>query len=46
MTPESRLRQQILELERKLGKRPEFAAVARYLHFLAHRADSVMRDVV
>jgi len=25
----------ILELERKLGKRPEFAAVARYTHFLA-----------
>jgi S-adenosylmethionine-dependent methyltransferase len=28
---------QILELERKLGRRPEFAAVARYTHFLAHR---------
>ena len=26
----------ILELERKLGRRPEFAAVARYTHFLAH----------
>jgi S-adenosylmethionine-dependent methyltransferase len=37
--------ERILELERKLGKRPEFAAVARYTHFLAHRADSVMRNV-
>jgi len=39
----------ILELERKLGKRPEFAAVARYTHCLAHRADPnhaslVMKD--
>jgi 2-polyprenyl-3-methyl-5-hydroxy-6-metoxy-1,4-benzoquinol methylase len=30
--------ERIFELERKLGKRPEFAAVARYTHFLAHRA--------
>jgi hypothetical protein len=30
--------QRILELERELGKRPEFAAVARYRHCLAHRA--------
>jgi S-adenosylmethionine-dependent methyltransferase len=37
--------ERILELERKLGKRPGFAAVARYLHFLAHRAGSVLRDV-
>jgi hypothetical protein len=29
---------QIFELERKLGMRPEFAAVARYTHVLAHRA--------
>jgi 2-polyprenyl-3-methyl-5-hydroxy-6-metoxy-1,4-benzoquinol methylase len=29
----------IFELERKLGKRPEFAAVARYAHCLAHHAD-------
>ncbi len=36
--------QRILELERKLGRRPEFAAVARYMHFLARRADSVMKD--
>ena len=29
----------IFELERKLGRRPEFAAVARYTHWLARRAD-------
>jgi S-adenosylmethionine-dependent methyltransferase len=39
----------ILELERKLGRRPEFAAVARYTHCLANRADPsrtgpVMKD--
>jgi S-adenosylmethionine-dependent methyltransferase len=32
--------QRILELERKLGRRPEFAAVARYTHCLAQRTDS------
>jgi S-adenosylmethionine-dependent methyltransferase len=32
--------QRILELERKVGRRPEFAAVARYTQCLAHRADS------
>jgi len=31
----------ILELERKLGRRPEFAAVARYTQCLAHRSDLV-----
>jgi S-adenosylmethionine-dependent methyltransferase len=31
----------ILELERTLGSRPEFAAVARYTQYLAHRADLV-----
>ncbi len=36
--------QRILELERKVGRRPEFAAVARYTHCLARRADSVMKD--
>src|SRR6266702_5604399 len=35
----------IFELERKLGKRPEFTAVARYTHCLAHRAGPVMKDV-
>jgi S-adenosylmethionine-dependent methyltransferase len=29
--------QRILELERKLGSRPEFAAIARYSHLLARR---------
>ncbi|MGH9502864.1 MAG: methyltransferase domain-containing protein [Terriglobales bacterium] len=33
--------ERIFELERKLGWRPEFAAVARYTHCLAHRADRV-----
>jgi S-adenosylmethionine-dependent methyltransferase len=28
----------ILELERKLGRRPEFTAIARYTHCLVHRA--------
>jgi S-adenosylmethionine-dependent methyltransferase len=42
--------ERILELERKLGRRPEFAAVARYTHLLAHRAGAitvspVMKDV-
>jgi hypothetical protein len=36
----------IFELERKLGSRPEFAAIARYTHCLAHRADSMMKDGV
>ena len=37
--------ERILELERKLGRRPEFAAVARYTHCLAHRAGpSRMKD--
>jgi S-adenosylmethionine-dependent methyltransferase len=31
--------ERIFELERKLGRRPEFAAVARYTHWLARRAD-------
>jgi S-adenosylmethionine-dependent methyltransferase len=29
----------IFDLERKLGKRPDFAAIARYTHCLAHRPD-------
>jgi S-adenosylmethionine-dependent methyltransferase len=37
--------ERIFELERKLGMRPEFAAVARYTHFLAHRAGPVLKDV-
>jgi len=34
----------IVELERKLGRRPEFAAVARYTHYLAYRAAPVVKD--
>jgi S-adenosylmethionine-dependent methyltransferase len=30
--------ERIVELERKLGSRPEFAGVARYTHCIAHRA--------
>ena len=33
--------ERILELERKLGSRPEFAAVARYTQYLARRLDPV-----
>ena len=36
--------EQILELERKLGKLPEFAAVARYTHFLARRTGLITQD--
>ena len=33
----------ILALERKLGRRPEFAAVARYTHCLGRRAGAAMK---
>jgi S-adenosylmethionine-dependent methyltransferase len=36
--------ERILELERKLGKRPEFARMARYSHWLAHRRDAEEKD--
>lgn len=36
--------QRICELERKLGRRPEFAAVARYTQCLAHRASRAVKD--
>jgi S-adenosylmethionine-dependent methyltransferase len=36
--------QRTLELERKLGRRPEFVAVARYLHTLAHCAVRPTKD--
>jgi S-adenosylmethionine-dependent methyltransferase len=36
----------IFELERKLGRRREFTAVARYTHSLAHRADLVIASPV
>jgi SAM-dependent methyltransferase len=35
--------ERIFELERKLGRRPEFSAIARYTHCLAHRAGPVMK---
>ena len=38
--------ERIFDLERKLGMRPEFAAVARYTHCVAHRADTVTKDAV
>ena len=37
--------QRIFELERKLGRQPEFAAVARYTHCLARRSGPLMKDV-
>ena len=36
--------EQIFELERKLSGRPEFAAVARYSHWLAHHAGPPRED--
>jgi S-adenosylmethionine-dependent methyltransferase len=36
--------EQIFELERKLGRRPEFAAVARYTQYLSRCADPVIED--
>ncbi|SRR5208283_3479945 len=36
--------ERILELERKLGMRPEFAAVARYAHYLLRRTDPAIED--
>ncbi len=36
--------ERIFELERKLGRRPEFAAVSRYTHCLAHCAKPIMKD--
>ena len=36
--------ERIFELERKLGSRPEFAAVARYTQCLARCADPVAED--
>jgi S-adenosylmethionine-dependent methyltransferase len=38
--------ERILELERELGRRPEFAAVARYTHCLAHRAGPIKESPV
>ena len=36
--------ERIFELESKLGRRPEFAAIARYTHCVAHRAGPLMKD--
>jgi hypothetical protein len=36
--------ERILVLERKLGSRPEFAAVARYKQYFAHRANLATKD--
>jgi hypothetical protein len=36
--------QAVFELESQLGKRPKFAAIARYLQFLAHSASPAMKD--
>jgi S-adenosylmethionine-dependent methyltransferase len=36
--------ERIFELERKLGSRPDFSAVARYTHFLARRAGTLIKD--
>lgn len=35
---------QIFELERKLGSRPEFAAIARYTQCVAHRAGAALTE--
>jgi S-adenosylmethionine-dependent methyltransferase len=37
--------ERILGLERKLGRRPEFAAVARYTQFLAHRVGAAVKGL-
>jgi len=37
--------ERIFELERELGRRAEFAAVARYTHCLAHRASPVVKNI-
>jgi S-adenosylmethionine-dependent methyltransferase len=37
--------ERILELERKLGSQPEFAAVARYKQYLANRPSPAIEDV-
>jgi S-adenosylmethionine-dependent methyltransferase len=38
--------ERVFALERKLGSRPDFAAVARYTHYLARRAGPAMKDSV
>lgn len=36
--------ERIVKLERKLGSRPEFAGIARYLHYLARRPGPAMEE--
>jgi S-adenosylmethionine-dependent methyltransferase len=36
--------ERVFELERQLGGRPDFSAIARYTHFLARRANTTIRD--
>jgi len=36
--------ERVFALERKLGSRPDFAAVSRYTHYLARRAGPVLKD--
>ena len=38
--------ERIFELERKLGRRPEFAAIARYTHHILRHADGAKEDRV
>jgi hypothetical protein len=38
--------ERIFEVERKLGRRPEFAGVARHTHLVAHRASEGMKDAI
>jgi S-adenosylmethionine-dependent methyltransferase len=37
--------ERVFALERKLGSRPDFAAVARYTHYLARHSDPAMKDI-
>lgn len=36
--------EEIVQLERKLGAQPEFAAIARYTHFIAQRTGTSMKN--
>jgi hypothetical protein len=36
--------ERIFALERMLGRRPDFAAIARYTHYLMRRADPSMKE--
>lgn len=38
--------ERIFELERKLGQRPEFAAIARYTHHILRHAAGAKKDLV